>query len=75
MKHKFLCGTFSPEKQDYPVSDDPLLPEIFRSNDPKRRVPLTFPTRFSGQFLYMVNNHNDIPCSANEDGTGKYVTR
>ena len=23
----------------------------------------------------MVNNHNDISCSANEEGTGKYVTR
>ena len=42
---------------------------------PKRRVPLTFPAGFSGQFLWMVNNHNDISCSANEEGTGKYVTR
>ena len=41
----------------------------------KRRVPLTFPAGFSGQFLWMVNNHNDISCSANEKGTGKYVTR
>ena len=41
----------------------------------KRRVPLTFPAGFSGQFLWMVNNHNDISCSANEKGRGKYVTR
>ena len=34
-------ANFRTEKQDY-LSDVPLLPEIFRWKNPKRRVPFTF---------------------------------
>ena len=51
MEQKFTFVTFLPEKRTT-FSDIPLLPEIFRWKDPKRRVPFThFPIGFSGNVL------------------------
>ena len=38
-------------------SDVPLLPDIFRWNDPKSPVSFTFQPGFPETFLWMVNNH------------------
>ena len=40
-EHEFRFGIFRPEKRTT-FSDVPLLPKIFRWNDPKSRVPFTF---------------------------------
>ena len=45
MEDEFPFGTFHPEKQTT-FSDVLLLPEILRRNDPKGRVPFTFPPDF-----------------------------
>ena len=39
-----------PEKQGLTFSDVPLLPEIFRWNDTKNRVPFTFQQNFPETF-------------------------
>ena len=52
--HESPLGTFRPEKQDYlfsVLSDVPLLPEIFRWNDPKRCVPFSFQPNFWKLFV------------------------
>ena len=50
MEHEFPFGTFCQEKQDY-LSHAPLLPEIFRCNDPKsHHVPFIFQPVFRKLF-------------------------
>ena len=49
MKHEFLLGMFHPEKQAT-FSVVSLLPEIFRWNDPRSRVPFTFQPGFTETF-------------------------
>ena len=41
MEHKFLFGTFSPENR-ITFSDDPMLPEMFHSNDSKTSCSIDF---------------------------------
>ena len=47
MEHEFPF--VRPEEQDY-LSDVPLLPDIFRWDNPKSRVPFTFQTDVSETF-------------------------
>ena len=49
MENEFLFGIFRPEKRTT-FSEVPLLPEIFRSNDPKSHVPFTFQPDFPESF-------------------------
>ena len=49
MEHEFPIRIFRPEKRDC-LFRVPLLPEIFRWNDPKSRVPLTFQPDFPEHF-------------------------
>jgi len=62
MEHEFLFGIFHPEKQAT-FSDVSLLPEIFRWNDPRSRVPFTFQPGFTETFWHgkqSVNNQSLI---------------
>ena len=49
MEHEFPFAIFRPKKQDN-FSDVPLLSAIFRWDDPKRRVPLSFQPHFPETF-------------------------
>ena len=60
MKHEFLLGMFHPEKQAT-FSVVSLLPEIFRCNDPRSRVPFTFQPGFTETFWHgkqSINNES-----------------
>ena len=47
MEGEFWLGIFRPKKKSITFSDVPLLPDIFRWNDPKKACSIYLPTGFS----------------------------